>query len=58
MSSLQKILDIQYVKMENDHVADILEIERDSYGYPWSEKIFLDCNFIQKALEQKKGKLF
>ena len=23
--------------------TDILEIERDSYGYPWSEKIFLDC---------------
>ena len=43
MSSLQKILDIQYVKMENEHIADILEIERDSYGYPWSEKIFLDC---------------
>ena len=43
MSSLQNSLIASYIDMEAIHIKDILIIENNSYGYPWSEKIFNDC---------------
>ena len=43
MSSLQNSLVASYINMEEKHIKDILCIENNSYGYPWSEKIFNDC---------------
>tara|TARA_B100000902_G_C27257923_1_gene888996 strand:- start:2 stop:472 length:471 start_codon:yes stop_codon:yes gene_type:complete len=43
MSSVQKTLNPKYISMDNSHVKKVLDIEKESYGYPWSEKIFLDC---------------
>ena len=53
MSSVQKNLMPQYINMIDDHVRDVIDIENDSYGYPWSEKIFFDCinhNYLCKVL--------
>jgi ribosomal-protein-alanine N-acetyltransferase len=39
--------------MEETHIKDILYIENNSYGYPWSEKIFNDClknNYLCRVL--------
>ena len=43
MSSVQKTLNPKYISMDDSHVKEVLDIEKESYGYPWSEKIFLDC---------------
>lgn len=43
MSSVQKTLNPKYISMDVSHVKEVLDIEKESYGYPWSEKIFLDC---------------
>ena len=43
MSSLQNCLIPNYINMEEIHIKDIIDIENNSYGYPWSEKIFNDC---------------
>ena len=43
MSSLQNCLIPNYINMEEIHIKDIINIENNSYGYPWSEKIFNDC---------------
>ena len=53
MSSVQKNLILQYIDMIDDHIRDVIDIENDSYGYPWSEKIFFDCikhNYLCKVL--------
>ena len=44
---------VNFVDMEEHHIPYVLVIERDSYGYPWSEKIFYDCinnNYFCKVL--------
>ena len=43
MSSLQNIVTSKYICMEECHISSIIEIENQSYDYPWSEKIFQDC---------------
>jgi ribosomal-protein-alanine N-acetyltransferase len=53
MSSLQNSLVVSYINMEEKHIKDILCIENNSYGYPWSEKIFNDClknNYLCRVL--------
>ena len=53
MSSIQNSLVANFLDMEEHHIPDVLVIERDSYGYPWSEKIFYDCinnNYFCKVL--------
>ena len=53
MSSIQNSLVTNFLDMEEHHIPDVLVIERDSYGYPWSEKIFYDCinnNYFCKVL--------
>ena len=53
MSSIQNSLVTNFVNMEKHHISDVLIIEQDSYGYPWSEKIFYDCinnNYFCKVL--------
>ena len=53
MSSLQNSLVASYINMEEKHIKDISCIENNSYGYPWSEKIFNDClknNYLCRVL--------
>ena len=53
MSSLQNSLVASYINMKEMHIKDILYIENNSYGYPWSEKIFNDClknNYLCRVL--------
>lgn len=36
-------LDLQVRPLTTEHVPELLEIERQSYSYPWSEGVFVDC---------------
>ena len=54
MSSIQNSLLTSYIAMSDIHIKDVLSIERKSYNYPWSEKIFSDCiknNYLCRILE-------
>ena len=53
MSSLQNSLIANYVNMGESHIKIVHNIENNSYGYPWSEKIFYDClknNYLCRVL--------
>ena len=53
MSSIQNSLLTNYIVMDDVHIQDVLCIERNSYNYPWSEKIFSDCiknNYLCRIL--------
>ena len=53
MSSVQNLLNTSYINMNTDHVTDVYSIETESYKYPWSEKIFIDCvnnNYLCRVL--------
>ena len=52
MSSIQNSLLVNFSEMSEKDIVDILAIEQESYGYPWSEKIFYDC--INKVLHSSK----
>ncbi len=53
MSSVQNLLNTSCINMITDHITDVYSIETESYTYPWSEKIFLDCvnnNYLCRVL--------
>jgi len=43
MSSLQSSFLPYYEDMNTTHLDDVFNIEKESYGYPWSKNIFYDC---------------
>ena len=43
MSSLQSSFLPYYEDMNTSHLEDVFNIEKESYGYPWSKNIFYDC---------------
>ena len=53
MSNIEKAFLFNFLDMNESHIKDILLIEKESYTYPWSEKIFYDClnyNYLNKVL--------
>ncbi len=53
MSSIQNSLLVNFSEMSEKNIVDVLAIEQESYGYPWSEKIFYDCinnNYLCRVL--------
>lgn len=43
MSAVMPLPDLEVRAMTHDDLPRVLEIERASYGFPWSEGIFKDC---------------
>ncbi len=54
-------VDYHFRKMSEQDLADVLAIERKSYEFPWSEKIFQDCLrvnyhcYVIESVQQVKG---
>ena len=53
MSIIKNYLLVNFSEMSEKDIVDVLAIEQESYGYPWSEKIFYDCinnNYLCRVL--------
>ena len=58
MSSIQNSLLVNFSEMSEKDIVDVLAIEQESYGYPWSEKIFYDCvnnNYLLEEIKNNQG---